>query len=149
MYGGACDPGEPVMSRRERVIARATKHLAEGEVIIASAAGLEADGRRHLAVLVTDKRVLVSGARPDEPIVLGLDGSTASRHEPGRLLTMHAGSDEITLRDVDPSDAGQIVDVLENRRPRTEAAFAAKVPHVRILALGAPSEEPVGVTQRA
>lgn len=121
------------MTRADRAVRRASSQLADGESLVASAAGIEADGRRRAAVLVTDRRVLVVWLRGAAPEELSLEDATARRSDPGDLLTVAGPGLEVALRAVERSAADQVVAVLEEHRPRAEAPYAEKVPHVRIL----------------
>lgn len=122
------------MSRADRTVHRATHQLAPDESLVASAAGIEADGRRRGAVLVTDRRVLVVWKRGAETHELSLDDATAQRSHPGELLTVAGPGLEVALRAVEPEAADQVVAVLTEHRPRAAQPYAEKVAHVRILA---------------
>lgn len=121
------------MTGHDRTVRRASQHLAEGEVLIASAAGREHDGRRRGAVLVTDRRVLVAWQRGGPATELDLDATAAHRDEPGHLLTVGDGEHELVLRDVEPRSADQLVALLTDRRPRPSEPYIARPRRVRIL----------------
>lgn len=119
--------------RTDHAVRRARRHLADGEVVIASALGTEADGRRRRVVLLTDQRLLVAGLRADPPVELALDGCTGAYEPGGGLLTLRQGETEIVLREVERGAAGRVVELLAQRRPRPEGAQVGRVPHVRIV----------------
>jgi hypothetical protein len=102
----------------ERAIRRARPHLAWDEGIVATAVGLEADGRRRQVVLLTDRRLLVVAVRGGTPLELDPDGTRSSFDTVGKLLTLVDGADEVVLRNVDVRAGRQLLALLALRRPR-------------------------------
>jgi hypothetical protein len=102
--------------------ARAVRHarasLAPDEGIVAAVTGREADGRRRLLVLLTDRRLLVTSLRGGEPRVLDPDRTRAELDPTGALLTLRGEDDEVVVRDTDPHAAQQLGQLLAARRPR-------------------------------
>lgn len=121
------------MTGHDRTVRRASQHLAEGEVLVASAAGREHDGRRRGAVLVTDRRILVVWQRGGPATELDLDGTVASHDQPGHLLTVADDEHELVLREVEPRTAQQLVALLRYRRPRPSEPYLARPARVRII----------------
>jgi hypothetical protein len=101
----------------ERAIRRARRHLADDEGIVATAPGLEADGRRRQVVLLTDRRLLVVAVRGGAPLELDPDGTRTSFDTVGKLLTLVDGEDEVVLRNVDLRAGRQLLALLALRRP--------------------------------
>jgi hypothetical protein len=101
-------------SRVQRVLGP----LQGDEVLVASVAGIEADGRRRRMIVVTDRRIRVGGFRGDAPLELSLTGATCSYDRNGALLTLRQGEDEVMLRGVDEIPARALVELLANHRPR-------------------------------
>jgi hypothetical protein len=121
------------MSRVDRAVSRASRHLAGGEVLVASAMGVEEEGRRRRVVLLTDRRLLVTSLRTDAPTELPLDG-TRIHHDPGELrLTVTNGERELVVRDVDAADAQHLAGTLGQRQRRGAGRSRAPVPNVRII----------------
>jgi hypothetical protein len=106
------------VSRSDRAIRRARRHLADGEGIVATAFGIEADGRRRHLVLLTDRRLLVANLRTDAPRELDPDGTTGEFDPTGDLLTLRDSAQEVVLRGVAPVAARQLIAQLGQRRPR-------------------------------
>jgi hypothetical protein len=102
----------------ERAIRRARRHLADDEGIVATALGLEADGRRRQVVLLTDRRLLVVAVRGGAPLELDPDGTRSCFDTVGKLLTLVDGGDEVVLRNVDLREGRQLLALLALRRPR-------------------------------
>lgn len=121
------------MSRVDRAVRRAHRHLEEAEALLASAAGLEADGRRRRAVVVSDRRVVVTWTRGGPPDSIPLPGCLATFDPNGSLLTLGDDDVQVTLRDVDPTDARQVVDLVTHWRARPLAERIGAPFHVRIL----------------
>lgn len=122
------------MGRVERLVHRAGRHLAAGEVVLGSAVGTEVGGRRGRVVLLTDDRLLlVTPLRAGKALELSLRASTATFDADAGVLTLREGETEVALRDVDVSDGRQVVELLEQRHARAEAPYMEYVPHVRIL----------------
>jgi hypothetical protein len=130
---GRQSPGEPTVTGTDRIVHRASDALADGECLVASAAGREADGRRRGAVLVTDRRVLVVWRRGAPTQELSLDDATAQRSDPGALLSIAGPGVEVTLRDVEPDAADQVVGVLSEHRPRSRETADDRAGHVRLV----------------
>jgi hypothetical protein len=105
------------VSRSDRAVRRARRHLADGEGIVATALGIEADGRRRHVVLLTDRRLLVSNLRTDPPVQLDPDGTRGEFDPTGDLLTLRDDDRELVLRGVEPVSARQLLGLLGQRRP--------------------------------
>lgn len=61
------------MSVLDRAIRIARGTLGPDEGLLASVLGRETDGRRRIAVVVTDRRLLLVHLRPQPPVALPLD----------------------------------------------------------------------------
>ena len=109
------------MGLLDRGIHRALRHLDDGEVVVASLTGLEAEGRRRRFVVVTDQRLLIGSARGDTPTDLPLH--TVSAHFDGRTrrLSIEASESATALREVDELAARALVEfVAQHRQPQPE-----------------------------
>lgn len=120
------------MSRVDRAVRRVRQHLDGTEALVASAWGVEADGRRARVVVVTDRRVLVGWRRPAPPDVLAPAPSVSWDTREG-LLTLEDGDVTVRLRDVDRREGQQVVDLLRHRAPRPLAERIGDPFHVRVL----------------
>jgi hypothetical protein len=100
-----------------RAVRQARAALAPDEGIVAAATGREADGRRRLLVLLTDRRLLVTSLRGGEPRVLDPDRTRAELDPTGALLTLRGPGHEVVVRDTDPHAAQQLERLLAARRP--------------------------------
>lgn len=106
------------MGLLDRGIRRALRHLDDGEVVVASLTGIEADGRRRRFVVVTGHRVLVGSARGEEPVDHSLDEVDAHYDRRGGRLTLQTRESETVLRDVDELAVRALVEVVaQYRRP--------------------------------
>jgi hypothetical protein len=110
------------MSWSDRAVRRARQHLADDEGIVATALGIEADGRRRQLVLLTDRRLLVAGLRSAPPRAMDPDATRGAFDPLGDLLTLRAGDDEVLLRGVDRAAAQRLLVLLEQRRPAASPA---------------------------
>jgi hypothetical protein len=114
----------PIGGHRRRLdvdgIARAMRgvqpHLADDEGIVATALGLEADGRRRRVAILTDRRLLVAALRGGAPRELDAD-ATVGRFDPDGDLLTFSGEDEVILRRVDPRAGRHLLRLLASRRP--------------------------------
>lgn len=120
------------MSRVDRAVRRVRQHLEGDEALLASAWGVEAEGRRARVVVVTDRRVLVGWRRPAPPDVLA-PSATATWEPREGLLTLADGDTTLQLRDVDGREGRQVVQLLEHRAPRPLAERIGDGFHVRVL----------------
>jgi hypothetical protein len=120
------------VSRVDRAIRRARQHLDRDEALLASAWGLEADGRRARVVVVTDRRVLVAWRRPSPPDELGM-ATTATYDRGDGVLALVDGDTTIRLRDVEPRDGRQVVQLLDRRHERPLADRIGAPFHVRVV----------------
>jgi hypothetical protein len=105
------------MSWSDRAVRRARQHLADDEGIVATALGIEADGRRRQLVLLTDRRLLVAGLRSTPPHAMDPDATRGAFDPTGDLLSLREGDDEILLRAVERTAAQRLLVLLEQRRP--------------------------------
>lgn len=121
------------MGLLERGRRRALRELHDGEVVVASLTGIEADGRRRRFVLVTDRRVLVGSARGDGPVELDLDDLVASFETSGGLLTLRRDGTEVVLRDVDEVPARALVGVIAQHRRGGQGQARSTPPGVRVI----------------
>lgn len=122
------------MSRLDRAVRRVRQqHLDPDEGLLASACGLEVDGRRHRVVVVTDRRVVVAWRRGDTPDLLAMTATGTYDRATGHL---ELADEDVTvaLRDVDQHEAERVVRVLGRRhhRPLPERIGAGS--HIRIVA---------------
>jgi hypothetical protein len=122
-----------LVDRTDRAVRRARPHLADGEGIVATAGGHEADGRRRQLVILTDRRLLIVARRPELPVELHPDRTQGSFDPTGALLTLVDGEHEVVLRDVDPKVAERLLGLLASRYARTTPA-SADLSTVRVLA---------------
>jgi hypothetical protein len=118
------------MSRVDQLVRRARRHLDGGEALLASAVGVEHEGRRRRVVLVTDRRVIVAWTRPSPPVVL--PHSCRARHEHDRLI-LTSDDVDITLDAIDPQDARQVVALLSRRHGQPLSDRMGPAFHVRII----------------
>lgn len=122
------------MSRVDRAVRRARQHLDHDEVLLVSAWGSEADGRRARVVVVTDRRVVVGWRRPTPPDVLS--AATRARYDrTGRRLTLVDGDGDVIveLRDVDHREGQQVAALLDRRHDRPLAERLGDPFHVRVV----------------
>jgi hypothetical protein len=109
------------MGLLDRGIRRALRDLDDGEVVVASLTGLEAEGRRRRFIVVTGHRMLIGSARGDEPTELALHSVTARFDRGARRLSIDAGESETTLREVDELAARALVEVVaQHRQPQAD-----------------------------
>lgn len=100
------------MSRDDRRIAHARRHLDEGELVLASALGREIGGRRGRVVLVSDRRVIIAWTRPEPADDLPLQTCTARYDSAERILTITDAGRSIQVRDVEPVAARPVVECI-------------------------------------
>jgi hypothetical protein len=110
------------MSWSDRAVRRARQHLADDEGIVATALGIEADGRRRQLVLLTDRQLVVSGLRSASPRTMDPDAAHGAFDPTGGLLTLQDGEGEVVLREVDRAAAQRLLVLLAQRRPATSPA---------------------------
>lgn len=120
------------MGRVDRAVRRARQHLDRDEALLASAWGVEADGRRARVVVVTDRRVVVGWQRPATPDVLAAT-ATATFDRRGGILELQDGDTVVRLRDVDPREGQQVVGLLERRPDRPLSERIGSPFHVRVI----------------
>lgn len=120
------------MDRADRGVRRARRHLSDGEVVLASATGLEGDGRRRRVVVVTDRRVLVTPMRGDASVEFPLDGSTCRYQRAGGRLTLGSDEHDLVVREVDELASRTIVELLAARATRRSAQDAVRISRGRI-----------------
>ena len=114
------------MTRSDRGVRRARRHLSADEVILASVTALEEEGRRRQVVVVTDQRVLVTGMRGEASIEFPLEDSTCCYQRAGGRLTLRAGEHEVVVREVDDLASRTIVELLGARATRRTAQEAVR-----------------------
>lgn len=120
------------MSRIDRAVRRVRQHLDDNETLLVSAWGIEADGRRHRVVVVTDRRVLVAGRRPGPPESLSASASASYDRVEG-LLVLTDGDTVARLRAVEPREGRQVVQLLDRRHDRPLAERLGSPFHVRVI----------------
>ena len=121
------------MSRLDRAVRRVRQHLDRDEGLLASAWGLEVDGRRHRVVVVTDRRVVVGWRRGAPPDTLSM--TTTGHYDRGTAtLELADGDRVVTLRDVDRTEAERIVEVLGRRHAQPLPDRLGAGNHIRIVA---------------
>lgn len=120
------------MSRIDRAVRRVRQHLDDNETLLVSAWGIEADGRRHRVVVVTDRRVLVAGRRPGPPESLSASASASYDRVEG-LLVLTDGDTVVRLRAVEPREGRQVVQLLDRRHDRPLAERLGPPFHVRVI----------------
>lgn len=121
------------MSRVDRAVRRARGHLHPDEALLVTAWGIEADGRRHRVVVVTDQRVLVAWRRPGPPDILAVTGVSATYDRLEGRLTLTEGDTVVRLRNVDPREGRQVVQLLDRRQARPLAERLGEPFHVRVI----------------
>lgn len=121
------------MSRLDRAVHRIRQHLDRDEGLLASAMGLELEGRRHRVVVVTDRRVVVGWRRGTPPDVLSMTTTGTYHREEGRLELVD-GDQVVVLRDVDRHEAERVVGVLGRRHRRPLPDRLGDGNHIRIVA---------------
>ena len=120
------------MSRVDRAVRRVRQQLDQHEYLLASAWGVEVDGRRARVVVVTDRRVVVGWRRPSPPDVLSATATAVYDRAEGRL-TLLDGDATVRLRDVDPREGRQVVALLDRAHERPLAERLGDAFHVRVL----------------
>ncbi len=121
------------MSRTDRALRRTSHHLADGEVLLGTAVGLEVDGRRRQVLLLTDQRVLRVGLRNDVPDELPLSDSHAAFDEAAGVLTVSNAAGRLQLRGVERAAAERIELLLGWHRSRLRSRATEGLRHVRIV----------------
>lgn len=120
------------MSRVDRAVRRARQHLDRNEALLASAWGVEAEGRRARVVVVTDQRVIVAWRRPSPPDEL--PRSTTATYQPADgALVLADGDRTVRLHGVDPREGRQVVALLDRPTDRPLADRIGAPFHVRVL----------------
>jgi hypothetical protein len=120
------------MSWSDRAVRRARQHLADDEGIVATALGIEADGRRRQLVLLTDRQLVIAGLRSATPRTMDPDTARGEYDATGDLLTLQDGEGEVVLRGVDRAAAQRLLALLQQRH--RAASPASEVPGtVRIV----------------
>lgn len=132
-HGAPLQEDEQGMSRTDRAVYRALRHLAPDETLLTSAVGVENDGRRRQIVLVSNRRVIVAGLR-HEPKVASTLTATSATFEPAgaRLILERDEKTQAVVRNIEPAAARQIVALLAEHRRLPEDATAPRVQHVHI-----------------
>ncbi len=120
------------MSRVDRAVRRVRQHLDDNEALLVSAWGIEAEGRRHRVVVVTDQRVLVAWRRPGAPEVLSSSTSATYDRLDG-MLVLTEGDTVVRLRAVEPREGRQVVQLLDRRHDRPLAERIGSPFHVRVI----------------
>lgn len=120
------------MSRIDRAVRRARRHLDGDEALLVSAWGVEAEGRRHRVVVVTDQRVIVAWRRSIPPDVLS-PSTVATYDRPNGLLTLTDGDTVVRLCAVEPREGRQVVALLDRRHDRPLAERLGSPFHVRVI----------------
>lgn len=120
------------MSRVDRAVRRVRQHLDDDEALLVSAWGIEAEGRRHRVVVVTDQRVLVAWRRPGPPESLSASTSATYDRLDG-LLVLTDGDTIVRLRAVESREGRQVVQLLDRRHERPLAERLGSPFHVRVI----------------
>lgn len=120
------------MSRVDRAVRRVRQHLDDNEALLVSAWGIEAEGRRHRVVVVTDQRVLVAWRRPGPPESLSATTSATYDRLDG-LLVLTDGDTVVRLRAVEPREGRQVVQLLDRRHDRPLIERIGSPFHVRVI----------------
>lgn len=121
------------MSRLDRAVRRVRQHLDRDEGLLASAAGVEDDGRRLRVVVVTDRRVVVGWRRGAPPDMLGMTTTGTYDRTEGRLELVD-GDQVVALRQVDRHEAERVLRVLGRRHARPLPERLGPGHHIRIVA---------------
>lgn len=121
------------MSRIDRTVQRARRHLAADEVVMSAALGFEVDGRRRQLLLLTDRRVVLVGLRGEVPEVLAATDACASFDRVGGILTVAGSGGELVLRGVDQAAAERLERLLARHRSRLATRATRDLHHIRIV----------------
>lgn len=121
------------MNRTDRAVRRASHHLAPGEALIASALGLEVDGRRRQVVLLTDRRVLLVGLRGEPPLELLREGCAAEYDTLGGLLAVRQGDRRLEVRDIKADAAARVITLLRRHRSTLTGRDPSVLRRVRVV----------------
>lgn len=93
---------------------------------MASAMALEEDGRRRQVVVITDRRVLITGLRGGTSVDFPLDGSMCRYQRIGGRLTFGHEDRELTVREVDELSSRNVQTLLDARATRRTAQAAVR-----------------------
>lgn len=107
------------MSRLDRALHQARHHFADGEIPVACVLGREADGRRQRLVVLTDRRLLVTGRRTEPLVELAVDGCALRLDVRAATLQFDDPAGTVRLRDVCPISAQVLRDLLRWRHVGT------------------------------
>jgi hypothetical protein len=66
-----------------RFVRRARRFLEPGEYLVVSILGREGAGRRRVAIVATDQRLLLVTLRPEQPVEISYDGLDVDFEEDG------------------------------------------------------------------
>lgn len=121
------------MSRLDRAMRRVRQHLDRDEGLLASAEGVEDEGRRHRVVVVTDRRVVVGWRRGAPPDVLSMT-TTGTYDRSDERLELVDGDRVVVLRQVDRHQADQVLRVLGRRHARPLPERLGPGNNIRIVA---------------
>ncbi len=131
------------MGALARVVRRLRSDLGPSEGLLASVLGRERGGRRRVAIVATDRRLLLATLRPEPVTELGYAGLEAG-------LTVEDGRARITLladgtaHQVDRvGDVGSARLLVDQIRQRTDPRERPEVPpRVRIVPSGPDGRQP-------
>lgn len=104
------------MSRLDRAMHEAREHFSVDEVPVVCVLGREAEGRRRLLVVLTDRRLLVVGRGTEPPIELSADLTRPVYEAAVGTLRLEADDRTVVVREVDPGPAALLADLLSWRR---------------------------------
>ena len=121
------------MSRLDRAVRRVRQHLDRDEGLLACAAGVEDDGRRHRVVVVTDRRVVVGWRRGTPPDVLSMT-TTGTYHRAEGRLELVDGDQVVVVQQVDRQEAERVLEVLGRRHDRPLPERLGPGHNIRIVA---------------
>lgn len=102
-------------------------------MLLASAEGVEDEGRRHRVVVVTDRRVLVLWARSNEVDEFPRRGCTADHDRRRSRLSIGTPDERIVLRDVAPGAADQVADLVARGQGGSLSERMGRPFHVRVI----------------
>lgn len=106
------------MATLDRFVRQTRRFLEPSEGLLATALGREAGGRRRVAVVATDRRVLLVHLRPEAPRELPYTGLevTCSRDEGGGRLVLSGPAGRVEVERIADTAAAELLVSLVRRR---------------------------------